>query len=321
MTLGPAHSPDGMHIDEFRWAAAVTDAVVRRDEALACGWTVGAIAHRVRSGRWQTPLPGVLLLVSGVPTHRQRLRAALAWGGPDAVLTSVTGCRLHGLEPRTCEDVHLALPHARRPGPQPFLIGSGQVVPYRTTRSLVAASRTGLPVLPVARCVVDACLGRRSESEVRALVAAAVQTRRTTVEQLTEELDAAPRRGSGVLRIVLAEVLAGARSAPEAAFLVGLRQAGLTGFALNADVHDDAGGWLACCDVVFADLRLIIEVDGQRWHLSPESWAADLERHTRLEAAGWTVLRYPASRVLRDAAGVAREVAVVAARITTTRAA
>jgi very-short-patch-repair endonuclease len=46
------------------------------------------------------------------------------------------------------------------------------------------------------------------------------------------------------------------------------------------------------------------------WHLSPDRWAADLERHTRLEAAGWTVLRYPAARVLADAAGVVREIAV-----------
>jgi very-short-patch-repair endonuclease len=62
---------------------------------------------------------------------------------------------------------------------------------------------------------------------------------------------------------------------------------------------------------VFRSQRLLVEVDGVAWHLSPERWARDVERHTRLEAAGWTVLRYPAARVLRDPFGVAAEIARV----------
>jgi very-short-patch-repair endonuclease len=62
-------------------------------------------------------------------------------------------------------------------------------------------------------------------------------------------------------------------------------------------------------------VKLVVEVDGKRWHLDGERWVADVERHTRLEAEGWTVLRYTAARVLADPDGVAREVARVAARL------
>lgn len=310
-----------MHLDERAWSAAAADGVVRRDLALACGWTSGAIAHRTGDGRWQVPLPGVLLLASGEMSSTQRLRAALAWAGSGSALTAVSGCHLHGLDSWSADDVHVAMPHARRRLGPAFTAGPGRVVPHRTTRGLVALRRGGLPVLPVERCVVDACLGHRSDTDVRALVAMAVQTRRTTVERLAVELARAPQRGSGVLRACLAEVADGARSAPEAALLVGLRQQGLTGFVCNGEVRDSAGRWLACADVVLTDIRLVVEVDGQRWHLSPERWVADIERHTRMEAAGWTVLRYPAGRVLHDALGVAQEVAAVAARLAAARAA
>jgi hypothetical protein len=150
----------------------------------------------------------------------------------------------------------------------------------------------------------------RFPNDVRALVAEAVQRRRTSPGSLARELSAAPVRGSRLLRQALEEVSGGARSAPEGALLAALRQrSDLPPYELNVNVYDDNGRWLACSDVVFRAHRLLVEVDGAAWHLSPERWAADLERHTRLEAAGWTVLRYPASRVLRDADAVAAEIA------------
>ena len=191
----------------------------------------------------------------------------------------------------------------------------GPVVLHRTVRPIAPVLVDGLPVAPVARAVVDAAMGLADVTAVRGLVAAAVQRGRCTPERLTEELEAAQQHGSAVLRRVLHEISAGARSAPEASLLRALPRLRLPPFELNADVHGPGGAWLARPDVVFRSLRLVVEVDGQRWHLSPERWVADVERHTRLEVAGWTVLRYPAARVLADADGVAAEVADVVRRL------
>ena len=108
----------------------------------------------------------------------------------------------------------------------------------------------------------------------------------------------------------------GARSAAEAVLLAAARRCrGLPPHTWNTDVRDADGRWLARPDLVFAALRLVVEVDGRRWHWSPERQEADLVRHTRLEAAGWTVLRYPAARVLAEPDAVVAEVLVVALRL------
>lgn len=285
-----------------------------RADAAACGWSRGAVEHRV--GRdWQVLLPGVLLTVTGTPTQAQRCLAALLWGGRHAALTGRTG-----LDPDAPGDVHIAVPHTRHLGQQPFLVGSGMVIPHRTTRILTVRHGT-LPCLPAARCVADAALGASSLAEVRALVSGAVQSGRTTVALLEEELEHVRRNGSGFLRRALEEVGAGARSLPEAVLLKAIRKAQLPPYRLNTDVYDEAGRWLARPDLVIEEIQLAAEVDGQRWHLDAERWVADVERHTRLEAAGWTVLRYPAARVLNDADGVAYEIAEVAARLVARRAA
>jgi hypothetical protein len=164
------------------------------------------------------------------------------------------------------------------------------------------------------RALIDTGLEMGDLQDVRALVADAVQRRLTTLPALAHELAAAPVRGSRHLRQAIAEMSDGARSAPEAELLAAMKRCrGLPPYELNVDVHDAAGRWLAKPDVVFRAHRVIVEVDGMRWHLSPERWTADVERHTRLEAAGWTVLRYPAARVFADAHGVVDEIAAVLA--------
>ena len=300
-----------MLVDEVRWQRLLTrqDGVVTTAQALSCGFTRSAVHHRVASGRWQRVAERVLVTSSGPPSARQLLRAGLLAGGPHSALTGPTACRLLGLHAVPDERVHVAVPRSvRRPA-------SGWLVPHPTTRPFVPLRADGLPVVPAARAVVDTCLALTSLGSVRALVAEAVQRSRCTVEQLVRGLDDAPQQGSQQLRKALEEVALGARSRPEAVLLRALRRLrGLPPFELNADVIDDAGRWLARPDVVFRAQRLVAEVDGQRWHLSPERWRADVERHTRLEAAGWTVLRYPAAQVLADADGVAAEIAAVARR-------
>lgn len=44
-------------------------------------------------GPWQLLAPATVLLTSGTPTRRQRIRAALVYAGPDAVLTGLDAAR------------------------------------------------------------------------------------------------------------------------------------------------------------------------------------------------------------------------------------
>ena len=296
-------------IDDAAWARllAEQDGLVTRAQALSVGWHRSSLAHRVRRGHWQVPVPGVLLTVSGTPTRRQLLRAALLHAGSSAALGAATACAWHGIECIADDTrVHVAVPASVRVRSAPL------VRVHATTRPFTPVLVDRLPTVPVARAVVDACLTMHGADDVRALCAEAVQRRMCTVERLSAELARAPSAGSATVRGVLAEIADGARSAPEAALHRSLRRVRrLPAYELNVNVYDRFGSWLARPDVVFWESRVIVEVDGWRWHRDPARQRADMRRQTRLEAAGWTVLRYAAADVLRDPGAVAREVAAI----------
>jgi very-short-patch-repair endonuclease len=61
-------------------------------------------------------------------------------------------------------------------------------------------------------------------------------------------------------------------------------------------------------DAAYPELKLAIEIDGYEMRSSPEAFAADIERQNALVLEGWTILRFPWSRVVGDAAGVAADI-------------
>ena len=277
-----------MDLDEL---LAVQDCVLTRGQALR-HLSPAALRHRLRpGGPWQQLLPGVYLTTSGVPTQRQRLRAALLHGGSRAVLGGASAVQQHGLAaPVPDPRVHLLVPHQHRPAPHDL------VVVRRTTRPLVPVRRDGLPTAPLPRAVVDACRPLRSERAVRALVAAAVQRRLVPVQALVAELEAGESAGSALVRRVVEEVCDGVRSAPEAE----LRQLFRMSLVLPAPLWNcrllHLGSWLADPDAYFEDAGLVVESDSREWHLSPQDWEATLARHARMEATGLHVLHVPPQR-------------------------
>jgi very-short-patch-repair endonuclease len=83
----------------------------------------------------------------------------------------------------------------------------------------------------------------------------------------------------------------GARS-PAERLLVGiLRRAGISGWVANHQITD-ASGPIGDGDIVFPALRLVLELDGWAYHITPDRFRSDRERQNRLVAAGWTVLRF-----------------------------
>jgi very-short-patch-repair endonuclease len=57
-------------------------------------------------------------------------------------------------------------------------------------------------------------------------------------------------------------------------------------------------------DRAWPEVKLAVELDGARYHTSPEDRRRDLARDTVLAALGWVVLRFTYADVLRDPDGV-----------------
>lgn len=77
-----------------------------------------------------------------------------------------------------------------------------------------------------------------------------------------------------------------------------LRDAGITGWYANHRIG--AGEFSYTVDMVFLEQRLVIEIDGWKYHRSRHAFTSDRWRYARLAAAGWTVLPFAATAIEDD---------------------
>ena len=282
------------------WPAALRpdDRVATTTELQAHGVTRARIRHQLDSGHWQRPLPQVIVGHSGPLGARQRWLAALAYGGRGSLLSHRSAAVLLGLR-ITEHAVEITMPGGR------FRPSMEFVQVHQSARPTTRIVRAGLPCSTVARTVVDLACDLRGGDDVRALVSDSVQRGLTTVDALLRESEHSPRHSPQLLRRALEEVLAGTRSAGEAAFLRLIRDAGLPEPEFNATVRTPKGSFVV--DVLWREYGVAVEIDGAAWHLNAPSWENDLRRQNLLHISGLLLLRFPVKRLKADRRGVVAE--------------
>jgi predicted transcriptional regulator of viral defense system len=273
--------------------------VVARRQLLAVGWSSSRLHRAVARGRLVQVVRGVYR-VAGAPWSRAAAQhAAILMAGDGAVLARWSAAELHGIAEPKRGPVEVLAPHPRK-SPE----GSGWLLRLKCTRSLPdheQSERSGLPATSGARTLLDLA-DVASTSRLTELVAAGVRVRACTLQKMRDIIEAHPNaHGRGRLRHVL-DVLADdgsrARSDVEVTALQSLLDAGLPRPVVAHRVVDEQGRFIAEVDLAYPQLRLAIEIDGFRWHSSPERKRRDEQRQNRLVLAGWTVLRFSASEVL-----------------------
>ena len=265
--------------------AAGPHRVISTDRLRALGVPSPTISRRCRpGGPWTLVLHRTVLLATGTPTARQRLVAALEYGGPESVITGFAAARAHGLR-RGPDDgaIAIAVPHRRG------VVSHSFVSVERTHRLPRYQTLDGVRVAAAARAVVDGVRRLTEVDDVRAVLAEAVQRGRTTPQLLGEELDAGPSAGSALPRAVLLEVRDGIRSAAEGWARDLVRASTMPAPVWNPALHG-AQGFLARPDAYWPELGVAWQIDSREWHLDPASWERTLWRRTLLESAGVVVV-------------------------------
>lgn len=297
------HGSMGQIPDNLRSVARRQDGLLTRSQVLAAGMSRSQMEWLVRpEGRWRRVLRGVYSVTSGPMTRRQQQRAAVLYAGTDARLYGISVVELYDLRyaPQDVR-VHVLIP-ARR-----LVVEHPAVAVHRTRHLPPPAERSGLPVTPLARAVVDACRGIGDRRGVMALVAEVVQRRLCTVEALAAEVESGPTRGSARLRLALQATKAGAASAPEVDLAEIVCTSSLLSFMqVNHPVEVDGRRFVL--DGCWPEARLAVEVDSVEHH----GFGPDAERTSRrrnaLVAAGWTVLSVSPARLRDDPKGVLAEI-------------
>lgn len=253
------------------------DGVVSVAQAVACGVSARTLRRWVATGRFSSPLPGVLLGGGHPFGAAARCRAAVFWAGPSALLAGPAAAWWHRMLDTTPSTVGVTVPRSVGRTPRPGVrLRRRDIAPAdRTEARGLALTARPLTALETAIAVRDGA----------AFLDRALQRWVTF-----EDLHAAWCRMSGATGATAARsllVVAGDRAASHAErrLVRLLRDAGVTGWVLGYAFGPYE------LDLAFPEQRVAIELDGWAWHSDVERFRRDRIKGNDLVTAGWTLLR------------------------------
>ena len=271
--------------------------------AVAAGEAV-RVRRRVYALAPLPPLPRWLVTDDGVaPAYAAHVRAVLLSMGDQAAACLRTAAALHGwgllVEP--ARTIEVLVPHGhgsrRAAGVSVVQRRSAVVLP-----TVVLPGTEPLRLTSPTQTAVDCALALPL---VQAVVVAdsALRSGVLSLADLCRAARSLPGvRDAARVRRVLELCDPASGSVLESVLRVGLALAGLPAPTTQRVLRDRPQLRVDFC---FQAARLVVEVDGARWHQDP---AADRARDNALAVLGWRVLRYTWADVVHDGVRVVREV-------------
>jgi very-short-patch-repair endonuclease len=261
--------------------AAKQRGVVTRAQLLELGLTRTTIDNWVKHSRLHSLYRGVFLLGHPRPIAGARELAAVLASGPGAVLSHRSAAGLWRLLPARDGDVDVTVP-GRNPGRKPGIrVHRVSALDSRDIRKL-----GGIPIASPARTILDlaAVVGPRELEQALAEAYARRLARRSELVSLLARRSSLP--GTRALRALLDDGSpALTRSEAEERLLALIRTAELPSPETNIRIgrHE--------VDFLWREQRLVVEVDGFRFHSSRSAFERDRLRDTELSSQGFRVIR------------------------------
>lgn len=256
--------------------------LLTRSQALDAGIPAWQIEGFLRRGKWSRVLPSVYLTSPGKLDDLRFIRAAQLWAGPDSILTGAAALFWQRRSDAALDRVDLTTSKRLRvPDVEPRIVTHRQRI-----HDFWIAHWNGIRVTRTEFAVAQLLPTQGPE-----LLDNAVRRRWVTVDMVLEAHRAmGAGRGSVTRTQILRAAEGGAESEAERLLHRALREAGITGWLANAPVR--LGSTNRVGDIVFAGIKLLVEVDGFAFHTGHERFTADRERQNEFAIAGWTVLRF-----------------------------
>lgn len=264
---------------------------VARWQLLELGCTRSRIEHWRRSGRLHSRYPGVYVWGRPDTGTEGDLAAALLLAGHGAALAGLTALWWLGFLQRRPDLIHVDAP-GRRASRADVKIRHQKPVERRWHRSL-----PHVPI-PAALLIASADL---SHDSLR-LVLARAEFKRVLVLSSLQETIRDGRRGTRALRAAMdahLPQLAHCANALERDFVLLCERSRLP----LPEPNQRLGRYRP--DMLWANARLIVELDGKGAHSTPAQLVADARRQADLEAWGYTVLRFTWAEVQFESERVA----------------
>jgi very-short-patch-repair endonuclease len=271
--------------------------VVSRRQLYDLGYTRGGITRRVEKRRLHRIHRAVYAVGHKRLAVQGRWMAAVLACGRGALLSHRDAAALHDLRRVGSGKIDVTAPSRHRlPGIRAHY--------FRTLHPQDTTVVDGIPVTSLARTYLDLAEILTHDRLTDLLEAGERQDKLDA-----SAIDAAIARNPGRHGIEpLGAAMAELTDAPP------LLQSGLErAFRHIARTHDlpmpQFNGYVEgeLVDVVWREQRLVVEVDGRKWHIGKRAFAEDRRRDRKLVRAGWRVVRFTEDQVEQDPAGVAAE--------------
>lgn len=292
-------------MDSWRNLSDAQCGMLARRQLNDLGIDSDGVRNQVRAGRWVARTSTVISTFTGEPPWRAEIWRAVLHAGGDALVGGISALEWYGVRNWHRDEITVLVNDDLSFDPVPGINF------FRTRRPLDRLRNTRV-ALPIARLepAVLICAGyEKSARTAQGMLAAVVQQRLTTAEDLLAEMHTLrPLRRAKQFRRVLSEVAGGAQSLGELDVSRMCRRHGLPAPARQTKRRDSFGK-LRFTDAEWhlRDGRtLILEVDGS-FHMDVDNWEADLARQRQLTDPNNVIVRCT-TRELRDEPGrVARD--------------
>jgi very-short-patch-repair endonuclease len=233
--------------------------------------------------------------------------AAVLACGDRAVLSHSDGAALWGMRATSAARVHVTVPTSAGLSQRRGIA----LHRSRDLRSVEVAHRDGIPVTAPARTLLDLA-GMVAPGALERAVEEALVLRLFHLGALRAVLAAHPTRsGAAALAAIIASVHdepSLTRSEAEALFLDLCAKHAIERPAVNARIED------LTVDFAWQAQRVVVEIDGHRYHGTRTAFERDRARDARLTLAGYRVVRFTYRRLIREPAAVASVVIGLLAR-------
>jgi hypothetical protein len=238
--------------------------IADRSQAQQAGYSRRAMAHRLKSAKWQRVQRGVYFTFTG-PVHREaRLWAALRRAGPGAMLSHETAAEVHGLTDKPSAKIHITVPANRHPARYRAIRG---VVIHRSNQSQpMRLPEWQLPRTRIEDTVLDLVVTSRTFDQAYSWISRALSEKLVSADMLRETLGT---RSRVRWRVWLTEALADAedgayfplerRYARDVERAHGLPQA-------ERQARRTIGGRTHHKDNWYPEYRVCVELDGPAYH-------------------------------------------------------
>lgn len=270
--------------------------VVGRSQALDCGLSKDRVDYLIRDGGpWQRVLPGVYATTTGALAPDQRAMAALLHAGPDGVITGHAAVHRHHLRCAGLNEIEVLVPVRVRVASKDF----ARII--RTNRMPREFFSTGgIRFACLSRAVADAARGMSRLSDVRAVVAEAIQRGGCDLPSLIRELNEGPSVGSAWFREALGDVCAGVRSAAEGDLKDIISGSGLDEPLYNPELYAWDGTFIGMPDAWWGRAGVAAEVDSLQYHMTAADYEDTVTRHNRMQREDINLLHFLPRSLKRD---------------------